>query len=39
MLFHALAAGRQPDNDPEPEILLDDPTVVPVPAFDPSRMG
>ncbi len=38
MLLHALTAGRQPDsdNDPEPEILLDEPAGVPAQVVDPS---
>lgn len=38
MLLYALTAGRHPDNDddPEPQILLDEPAGVPAQVFDPS---
>jgi MFS family permease len=40
MLYYALTVARQPDsdNDPEPEILLDEPELVPLPAPDSAAL-
>jgi MFS family permease len=40
MLYYALTVARQPDSDnnPEPEILLDEPELVPLPAPDSAAL-
>jgi MFS family permease len=40
MLYYGLTKARQPDsdNDPEPEVLLDEPEFVPLPAPDSAAL-
>jgi MFS family permease len=41
MLYYSLTKAHQPDsdNDPEPEVLLDEPEFVPLPAPDSTALG